>query len=158
LSQEDIVTLEQYAYLAQILAAVAVVASLVYLGLQVRQNTSAVRASSVDSASTSANAIRQSIYESAEVTRLYHSGMTDVEALTDEDRLRFRLLMHNALWSIWNTYAQVSFSQLTPSVWHSHKPLIRRFLTSSGGKWFWDNHKQEFEERFRAEVDRVLRQ
>jgi hypothetical protein len=37
-------SLEQYSYLAQIIGAVAVVASLIFVGVQVRQNTKAVLA------------------------------------------------------------------------------------------------------------------
>lgn len=39
-------TLEQYAYLGQIIAAIAVVASLVYIGTELRQNTQALEAQS----------------------------------------------------------------------------------------------------------------
>ena len=39
-------TLEQYAYLAEIIAAVAVIASLIYIGNELRQNTEALQAQS----------------------------------------------------------------------------------------------------------------
>jgi hypothetical protein len=38
-------TLEQYAYLAEIIGVVLVIASLAYVALQLRQNTAAMRAS-----------------------------------------------------------------------------------------------------------------
>ena len=45
-------SLEQASFLAQIISAVAVFASLLFVGLQVRQNTNAVRAASSQAHST----------------------------------------------------------------------------------------------------------
>ncbi len=43
---EGVMTLEQFAYLGEIIAAIAVIAFLVYIGSELRQNTEALQAQS----------------------------------------------------------------------------------------------------------------
>jgi hypothetical protein len=149
-------TLEQLAYVGEIVASVAVVASLIYVGVQVNQNTRAVQAAAVNATTETANAIRLSIYQDPEIARIYQSGLEDVTSLSSLERTQFRLLMHNAVWALWNTYAQVRFSGLARATWEAQEPLIRRFLGTPGGRWFWESFKLEFDPDFSRRVDAVL--
>lgn len=63
----------------EILGAVAVVITLVYLAMQVRQNTKAVQAAAIDSANTHVSDIRMEIFSDADVTSLYRRGNEDPE-------------------------------------------------------------------------------
>jgi hypothetical protein len=140
----------------EILGAIAVLLTLVYLATQIRQNTKAVRASALDSSVTSVMSIRQTILESAELTTIFQAGNADPLSLDGDEQLRFRLLMQNILWSLWNVYAQSSYVDLSESVWEAQLPTLTRVMSTPGGRWFWENFRHEFEESFRSEVDKTL--
>ena len=142
--------------IGEIVGALAVFLTLFYLALQIRQNTKAVQASAVDASISKVNVVRESLYESGELTRIYIDGQANPDDLDEESRVRFRLVMHNILLSISNIFIQTSFTGLSPSTWESQLVVLKRIITSPGGRWFWREYRLEFEESFREIVDEVL--
>ena len=142
--------------IAELLGALAVFITLVYLTLQIRQNTKAVRASAMNASVGHIATIRRDVYANAELSDIYLRGNADPDLLTDGERIRYRTLVHNMLMSQVNTHAQARYAGLPPESWESQAPIIRRVLGCPGGRWFWTNYSHEFEERFRAEIDEIL--
>ena len=142
--------------IGEIVGALAVFLTLIYLALQIRQNTKAVQASAADASISKVTNVRQSMYENAEVSRIYVQGLADPDDLDDESRTRFRLLMHNILMSVSNIYSQTRFAGLPVSTWESQKVVLTRIVTSPGGRWFWKEYRLEFEDAFREQVDELL--
>ncbi|MCR9276422.1 MAG: hypothetical protein NXH85_00515 [Pseudomonadaceae bacterium] len=142
--------------IGEVIGATAVMVTLAYLALQVRQNTRALRAASIDSMTNIANDIRTNLFSDPEITSIYMSGLSGADSLNDLELERFRLLMTNALWALWNAYTQAQLGE--NQSWQAQKPLLRRFLSQPGGLWYWNTYKNEFSREFRAEVDLVLQQ
>ena len=142
--------------IGEILGAIAVLLTLAYLAVQIRQNTQAVRASALDASVTSVTSIRQNVLESAELSSIFQAGLDDPNALPEAQLTRFRMLTQNVLWSFWNVYAQSDYANLSASIWEAQKPIINRIMFTAGGRWFWENFRHEFEESFRCEIDEVL--
>lgn len=67
-------TLEDLAYLSQIIGVIAVLASLIFVGLQIRQNTKALKATSHHAVTDSFNAINTLIISDRKVARLWRHG------------------------------------------------------------------------------------
>ena len=140
----------------EILGAIAVVLTLGYLATQLRQNSQTLRASALDASITSANDVRKSIYESAEVAEIFRRGSTDPECLTEDERIRFRLVMHNIVWGTWNIYVQAQLTGLSASTWEAQIPLLTRILSTPGGKWYWATSRQEVDETYREYIENLL--
>ena len=140
----------------EIIGAVAVFITLVYLAVQIRQNTGAVRAAALDSSVNAMASIRAKIHDSGELTDIYLRGGENPESLTDAELTRYRLLLTNIVWSILNLYTQSIYANLSESVWMSQKPILKRILNTKGGKWYWSQHKNEFEVSFALEVDAIM--
>ena len=49
---------------------------------------------------------RQAIFESEMLTHLYHVGGADPSSLSEEKLVRYRLLIHNAIWSLWHFFSK----------------------------------------------------
>lgn len=75
--------------LAEAIAAVAVVASLVYLGVQIQQNTKAVRASSYQEVANGITNFLSLLAQNEELARIYLHGTKDPKQLSPEESLRF---------------------------------------------------------------------
>ena len=147
----------------EMISAVAVVVSLVYVAFQIRQNTSqidqntqAAQASAFDSSISHAMVARQAIFENEDVARVYHAGSIDPDALSDQDRLRYRLIVHNVLWSLWNLQAQAQLGGLARETWDAQRVILARMMSSTGVQWFWSNYQEEFGESFQREVRTIL--
>ena len=142
--------------IGEIIGALAVFLTLIYLALQIRQNTKAVQASAVDASISRVTSVRQSMYESAEIAGIYIAGLANPDDLDELSRTRFRLLMHNVLLAISNIYSQTNFAGLSSSMWGSQLVLLRRVVTSPGGQWFWKEYQLEFDETFREQIEAIL--
>ena len=142
--------------IGEVIGALAVFLTLGYLAVQIRQNTKAVRASALDSSVNAVNAVRVAMFESAEVAAIYGKGLENPDELDDDEKVRFRLLLHTILWAVWNIYAQTEYGGLSKSIWAAQLPLLDRVINSCGGIWFWDQYRMEFDEKFRDEVDKVM--
>jgi hypothetical protein len=156
-------TIQDFGAIGEIVGAAAVVVSLIYLASQIRQNTrqinqntTAAQATAFDSAITHTMMARQAIFQDAEVARIYHDGSLDPESLSDNDRLRYRLIAHNILWSIWNLQSQSAMGGDGEEMRDTQVPLLRRVVSQPGMRWFWLNWSQEFGPSFRQEVERIL--
>ena len=142
--------------IGEIIGAMAVFLTLAYLALQIRQNTRAVQAAAVDASVGKLNDVRGTMYENAEISRIYLQGLAHPDELDEESRLRFRLLIHNILLAISNVYSQTGFAGLSLSTWESQILIVKRIMITPGGQRFWKEHRLEFEETFRDQVDRIL--
>ena len=83
---------EAISTIAEVVSALAVIVSLLYLGFQVRQNTAQSRFDSTHDVVTRMNQAFDPIY-SAENTRLFNLGLEDPEALTLGEKRIFELLI-----------------------------------------------------------------
>jgi hypothetical protein len=159
-----VVNWEAIGAISEMIGALAVVVSLVYLAFQIRQNTNQLehneRASIAASASVSATNYRENrkqIYASSELAEIYMKGARDPESLDEVDRLRFRLLMSNFVDANWDMYVQSVATGFSPEVWSAHgSKVLSRVLGTPGGRWFWRNFREEYSPEFCLEVDRVL--
>ena len=89
--------------IAEILAAIGVLASLVYLGVQIRQNTSWLRQQAFQ---VSTNEIRRwtsRIADSEEAAALWMKGQRQYDELEQLERVRFSMIVFEQL-SIYSTY------------------------------------------------------
>lgn len=140
----------------EIVGALAVFLTLIYLAVQIRQNTSAVRASALDSTVGVVTDIRARIFESAELTDIYYKGLREPDALSQHERDRFTLVMHNIIWGLWNMKLQSEYASLSADIWASQQHVLFRVYSSPGGRWFLREHGQEFPESFIAELDAAV--
>jgi hypothetical protein len=83
--------------IGEVIGPLAVFLTLGYLAVQIRQNTKAVRASALDSSVNAVNAVRVAMFENVEVTALYRKGLENPDELDDNEKTRFRLLVHTIL-------------------------------------------------------------
>ena len=60
--------------IGEIVGALAVFLTLIYLAIQIRQNTLAVQASAMDSANKQVSQVRESIFSDSEIANLYRRG------------------------------------------------------------------------------------
>ena len=150
--------------IGEMISAIAVVISLVYLAFQIRQNTRhidqntrAVQAAAFDSSITQTSTARQAIFSNEDVTRIYLQGSHDPDSLTEVERERYRLILHNVLWAIWNLYTQSKVAdELTSDQWQAQVAILKRVSTTKGFQWFWDNYKGEFGPSFHNELSRLV--
>ena len=109
-------TFEQMSYLAQIVAAIGVIASLVFVGLQIRQNTATLQRNEHNSTMSQWTVIRMAIATDRDVAELMTAGLRGKRTLDAADQLRLEMLLNENAWAsfhIWERTKQGIFPEGT---------------------------------------------
>src|SRR2546429_8579026 len=75
--------------ISQLVSSIAVVFSVLYLGLQVHRSTRVARLATQEAAATALRDVTKPLMENAELERIWRVGLEDLGALSVEDRARF---------------------------------------------------------------------
>ena len=149
---------EQLAYLAQIVASVGVIVSLIFVSLQIRQNTGALQRNEHNSTMEQWTVIRMAIAKHRDIAELMTAGLHGERALDAADQLRLEQMLQENLWAsfhIWERTQRGIFPKGTFEL--AVGPHICGLLkTERGGAWWRRAKGSGFIPGFVAAVDAVL--
>lgn len=146
-------TLETINYLGQIIAAAAVVVSLLFVGVQIRNNTAATKAASHGAVSTALNEINRMFAENADVTKIWLSGMRDRQALDEDERWRFDAMARAYLHVCETMFIQARLGAGDKGVMMAEESGIKAIIAAAGVKERWRENPFGFRPEFRAHID-----
>jgi hypothetical protein len=97
-------TLEQVFFLSQIIASLAVVASLIFVGREVKENTNALQRNEHNSTMEQWTVVRQAMVSSREVAELMTTGLSGERNLDVADRLRQEQMLQEIAWAAFHIW------------------------------------------------------
>ena len=149
---------EQISYLAQIVASVAVVASLIFVALQIKQNTAALQRNEHNSTMEQWTVIRMAIAKHRDIAELMTAGLHGESPLDAADQLRLEQMLQETTWAsfhIWERTQRGIFPKGTFEL--SCGAHLCGLLTTQGGRTWWRSAKQTgFPPSFVLDVDALL--
>src|SRR5437763_15524885 len=95
---------EQISYLAQIVASVAVVASLIFVALQSKQNTAALQRNQHNSTMEQWTVIRMAIAKHRDIAELMTAGLHGERRLDAADELRLEQMSQEHAWAAFHSW------------------------------------------------------
>lgn len=145
-------TLEQAYFLAQIVAAVAVIASMIFVGIQVRTAVRAVRASTSQAHSALYHAIVVTLVENGEFAGIWRRALADFESCGPDDRVRF-VAQASALFRYYeSSRVQWLRGQLDPEHWFTIERQAMSLAAQPGIRSWWTLrrhwHSEDFQRWF----------
>jgi hypothetical protein len=140
-----------------------VVVTLVYLAVQVRQNSkqmhenaAATRAETYQNAMGLIATINLEIAKSPELARFHRISREEFEALSSVERTQCSSLHLTALRAQQHLFLQWRAGLVDDAAWQSHAMGIRIVLSESGPRYLYESRRFAFSPEFAAEVDRLL--
>jgi hypothetical protein len=143
-------SLEHASFLAQIISAVVVVASLVFVGLQLRQNTKAVRASTSQAHSAMYHDIIASLIDNGEFAQIWRKGLADLANLSADEQVRFVAFASTLFRFYESSHVQWLRGQLDKEHWHTIVQQAATLSGQTGIKGWWKLRKSWHSEAFQA--------
>jgi hypothetical protein len=150
-------TLADISQISQTLGSAAVVASLLFVGFQIRQNTIATRAASHHAVSEALNQINLLWARNKEVARIWLAGLSDRRALTPEERWRFDSTMRAYLHVCETMYTQADWGAGDVGIVTAEETGIKSVFASEGVKEWWAENPFGFSPEFREYVGRLIK-
>ena len=141
---------------SQVVGAIAVVASLIYVGLQLRQNTRQLQREEHNATQAQWQTIRLTLAGDREVAQLWVAGLGG-EALDAAQRLRFESLFSEHTWATFHIWDRTQAGIFEPNEFErGAAPPLARWLCTPGGAPWWAKTKVHYAPGFVREVDAAM--
>ncbi len=142
-------SLEEFNYIAEIVAALAVIASLIYVTLEVRHNTTAVRLSTLHDVKDAIREVNLITVEQGDLAEILVKGFQDLDKLSGAPRARFYTWAHNLFFGYENLYLQYLGGALDPRHWSGMAQHMKDVSSVPGVQAWWADRGQWFTGEFR---------
>ncbi|MBS0384585.1 MAG: hypothetical protein JSS00_04465 [Proteobacteria bacterium] len=144
-------SLEQASYLSQVIAALAVLASLVFVGLQIRQNTQSQKIVAVSSLAAAIAAINVPAMQSPALGEALAKAMRDWNSATREQRVLAHFFLFSYFKLAENAWYQHSRGVLDTTQWTGWETMLRAFYHSAGVQnGWWPRRRRAYSPEFQA--------
>lgn len=140
--------------IGEIIGATAVIVSLAYLGIQIRNQNVESRIASVhdvlEGFRTEISAFRR-----PELAELLGKGSASYEALTDTEKIQFVAMIQGPLRFWEEAYHHYKANRLGPQMWNGIDAQMRDFISMDGLQKVWELREHTYSEEFRAYVAKI---
>lgn len=141
---------------AQIVAAGGVIGTLIYLAVQIRQNTRSIRRAAFQELINHIAGINL-LATQREIAEVMIGARAGLDALDEADQLRLLTWMNAVLRHYHNAYEQYRAGMITADQWEAIALPMGRLLSDRGGSEAWAIMAAAFPPQFRTMVDDRLR-
>lgn len=150
-------SLEQVYQLAGVVAAIGVIGSLLYLGVQVHQNTRSVRMNTGQSVTENLCTFFRYAAD-CESADLIFKGFQNLDNLAGADRMRFFAIMHDFFFTFQNAYIQLQLGTLDAKHWEAAVAHFKHQATFPGMIAYWEHRSFLYTKPFKDFYDREILQ
>ena len=142
--------------LGEFVSSIAVVVTLLFLGLQVRQSNILARRNELNIGHSQVSHLRIALAEHADLAEIMVQGMPSATSLGPADQLRFHCVVSETFWSSFHIWDRTRLGLYADDEWGRHVGGIAVILLSPGGSTWWNNNKHECPEGFREVVEEEI--
>jgi len=152
-------TIQEWGAIGEIIGGVAVVASLVYLAMQIRQNTrqlalsiEATRLAAFERNVEAGNQIRDLFIKYPDVAELYARGVRNFRQLNDSERLRFGMILRNVFSSMQGAHVRHLTYGNDPAGFDGAKRMLDDLVRLPGVRDWLNRNEPDWRPEFAALV------
>lgn len=147
--------LQDLGALGEAIGGIAVIFTLIYLAIQVRQNTRATAAQAELNSDRLALELTLPVALDRDFARLVHSGAAGVE-LDGADQQRYRLFVRLQMQSHMNFFYRHRDGLVSDQHWNYWRGQVRTFAEAPGFATVWKSMADDFPAEFRSYMDGLI--
>ncbi len=148
--------LSEWASIAEIIGAFAVVISLLYVGVQVNDSASAVRAASANDANVAMQNWYLQIGSNQQTSELVYQALISEEALSNEEEFQFLMMMHAVFLGFQNNYLLAEEGTIDAELRESLTMAISGAGQLPGMKRYWRQRKSYLHSGFAEWAEQIF--
>ena len=141
-------TIQEMGAAGELIGGIAVIFTLIYLALQIRQNTIAVRLSTLHDVKDTIRETNLLMAEQGDLAEIVFEGLGDLEKLTGAPRARFYTWAHNLFLGYENLYLQYIGGALDSHHWSGMAQHMTDVSNVPGMQAYWADRRHWFTEEF----------
>jgi hypothetical protein len=139
--------------IANVLAAISVILTVVYLAIQIRQNTHATHSQTYHLATSALAEMAGIIGSNKELARIFRIGMLNPGELDEDESAQFGYLGISLFRRFENVFFQYKSGMIDEDFWNGHRDNILWFFHRPGMQFWWKDRKFAFSRSFREFLD-----
>ena len=143
--------------IGEIVGAIAVVFSIIYLATQIKQSNRESQATSRDNISKAISDIMVNIAADPDMSEILGQGLKDITTLSDLEVRRFDMLLYAIFECLESAHSQWKRGVLADDDWHKWSSTIGTFMGQPGCQSFWVRASGNFAPSFIDYVENVPR-
>jgi len=143
--------------IGSIIGGIAVIISLIYLAVETKQNTSAMKSASFHQVRVSFSDIPMTLAQNPELVSILTRVNSDAESLTKEEILRYEMILLTIMRRAESAYFQSKEGSLVLESWRGISETCKTALSDNIALLWWERTNHRFETSFREEIGKVLK-
>jgi len=154
--EERTMTLEHYYYMAELVSAIALVISLVYVGAQVKQSTEATKAQTAQSYVDTMNGYVGLINSSGNLANVLDRGVNGLDGLQGGEVIQFCAFHDQCFITFEAFYFEWKHGFLEMQFWDTYRNVIVSLLMQPGQQEYWQMRRHWFDDEFQKYVENLV--
>jgi hypothetical protein len=144
--------------IAELVGSVAVVATIAYLIVQIRQNTKFAKIDAAQQLRAGMNDVLRGISDNTDALRTYEKALTEPQNLERTEKIRFDLIVLQMLRVSESLYLLYADDYLSDESWESTLYSLLFVLGTEGGQQSWQRQRSHMSTSFESYLDGRLQQ
>ncbi len=150
--------LEYWALVAEVVGAVAVIVSLIFVGIQLREANLVSTRAEANATQSQWTAFNASIYSDGETADILHAALTGARPLDPVEQLRFAYLLREQGWLTYQGWERVRLGLRPPESFYQGAGIdLAVTLCSPAGTIVWPQVRREFPSAYVSEIEILVR-
>jgi len=149
--------LSEIANIAEIVGALAIVISLIYVGIQVTDSTRAVRSSSANETAMAISSWYIELGTSQQSSAIFRTATTNPESLTEDEMFQYIMQIHGLFLQFQNVYYLSQQGTLDVELQESITNTILGVREQPGFIIYWSQRKDVFKPSFKLYVEELIK-
>jgi hypothetical protein len=141
-------TLQDLGSVGEFLGSVGVIISLIYLAVQIRQNTRSVRAATQQAFVDVNASFAGLLLHNEHMARVYRIGISRHSELSEDERVQFDMLMVTYFRNMQNLFHQHQRGMLESEVWEGSRRNMLWYIRQAGVRAWWETRRRMFSSEF----------
>ena len=148
--------LKKLALIAEIFGGIAILISLIFVGLQFKENAKATKSANASATIASLANWYTQLGNNSESSELFYDFMADPDLMTPQQRFQAVMNAHGVFIIFQNSYYLSKEGTLDSEMQNSLTSVILAVVDQPGFNFFWEQRKAFFFKEFRLYVEDII--
>lgn len=149
-------TLQEWANLAEIIGNVAIILSLVFVGLQISDSTKEMRANTAYNSTFALQSFYNEMGTNEQASKVFRKGMSDPSSLSEDEAFEFLMGLHSIVLAYQSIYFVGVEGTLDAALYKAMSSALEGAVTAPGFAWYWQQRENYFTEEFIGFVNQMI--
>ena len=142
--------------IGELVGALVVMVSVVYLAIQIRHNTRVAKGAAQEAAVATLRELTKQLTQSLELNRLFNEGVGGFDHLDEEERTRWFHLAFQLLKAAEGIHFHYIQGVLDEGAWMGYSNIFRDYFATAGFREYWNVRSDTFSPAFQSYVNTVV--